>query len=328
MQRPSDIWAKSNGLRRTAQPLLHLIGRKPPVRRKSCVIAHREIVLEELIVFFDCWYYRRKGNWAKAYQHSKRLLDEFDVYDNPGIYGNYISTILGMLDNEYNSRKTDSPIKYWTSETERTTDWNFCVSILREIIDNNLHSIGERVGIHYAKMGRLLTFTPQLETLPIEKISGIIDEANRYFEMAIMYEDQNSKNYNKRCMEYRQMQVRSHLLKMDIIERINIQRIENKLRNLALREEEIKEQLERQATKLLEIIAVFTAVITLIITAVGFANNFSFAEAVNLILITSCAWCFVYSIFVFMIHSSKRMFKSIIVAILMTCLIYLLISVY
>lgn len=271
----------------------------------------------------NCWYYKRNGDWETAYRYSKNLLNKFDIRDNAGIYANFISTVISMLELEYNTRNSATPANYWRNNDDRMKDWEYCREKSKEIIVNDPYTIGERVGAQYAKMGKLIAFMPGLENETIEKISDIINESNDYFEKAIAYQNQNGKNYNKRCMEFRQMQVQCYLHKLDIISDKNNKNLEAKLTDLAVAEKTLKENIEHQLARSLEIISIFTAVITLIITSVGIINGFTLEEAVNLLLITTCAWCLVYSIFIFMLHSGKRMVKSVFIGIIMILLLCL-----
>ncbi len=270
-----------------------------------------------------CWYYKRKGDWESAYNRSKQLLTKFDVQDNAGIYANFISTVISMLENEYNSRNSVSPIHYWNTNEDRLNDWEFCYTKSREIINNDPFTVGEKVAAQYAKMGKLLIYSPNLEGKTINEISDIINEANDYFEQAITYQDPNGKNYNKRCMEFRQMQIQCYLHKLDIISEKNNKHLEHQLSDLALTEKTLKESIEHQLAKSLEVISIFTAVITLIITSIGIINGFTLKEAIYLLLITTCSWCLVYSIFVFMLHSGKRMYKSIFIGLIMIVFLFL-----
>lgn len=271
-----------------------------------------------------CWYYKRKGDWENAYRYSKELLNEFAVSDNAGIYANFISTVISMLEEEYRTRNSASPKCYWRSEDDRVKDWEFCYNKSKEIIDNDPYTIGERVGAQYAKMGKLLVYMPGLENKTIDIISNIANEANEYFNNAIIYQDEQGSNYNKRCMEFRQMQVQCYIHALEIINSKNNKSIEDKLEDLVATEKELKENMEHQLARSLEIISIFTAVITLIITSVGIFNGICFNDAVYLLLITTCSWCLVYSVFVFMIHSGKRMLKSIIISLIMVALLCIL----
>lgn len=270
----------------------------------------------------NCWYYKRKGDWKEAYNRSKKLLNTYRINDNGGIYANFISTVLKMLEIEDNSQNSDTPIVFWQSDEDRLRDWNDCRRYSDFIIDSDPETVDERVGAQYAKSGQLLMYEPHLRDKDINTIITNFDSAVDFFEKAVTYSDEKSKNYNKRCMEYRQMQAKCYIRKIDFINSKNFQREEEQLRRLKETETAMKESIDNQLAKSLEIMSVFTAIITLVTTGVSIMKGIPFENAVCLILITADIWCLIYCVFVFLLYRGHRAVKSVIIAIIMIVLLY------
>ena len=123
-------------------------------------------------------------------------------------------------------------------------------------------------------------------------------------------------------MEYRQMQAKCYIRKIDFINSKNFQREEEQLRRLKETETAMKESIDNQLAKSLEIMSVFTAIITLVTTGVSIMKGIPFENAVCLILITADIWCLIYCVFVFLLYRGHRAVKSVIIAIIMIVLLY------
>lgn len=222
-------------------------------------------------------YWRRKRNYRKALKHDELAL-KLARPENDGLKTSYCSTVADILEEEErNGFDTGFSLE------ERKDLYHKAYTCNREVLERRL-----TYGKYHSIRGRLLLFQPKKGIIE-EKILQDLRIAKEEFYQANEYEDPNAEDYHMRCADNLQ-----YIFQCDAQITLGLAAKNEK--------EKITRSLQKETRKLqvqvIQLLGIFTAVITIIITTVQLATcaNFTPYGMAIAILIASLAIIIIYSV--------------------------------
>lgn len=268
------------------------------------------------------WYYRRIGDLEMALACDKRLISAISIHENAGPYISYASSVSKMLEKNLGNNLSAGNLQYWTSIKDVIIDWELAIRAIKGAIEEyQIIRPDSYYGKHYFIYGKLLAFEPQITKKSIEEVNRIYDEAIKCFEKAIEYENENEEDYFKRYEEYRQYENKCIIMKLEIIGQIKNQQISDKICEMDKLEEDMRKMPEKFIVQSMEIIAVFSAILAIIMGGLNIAISMSIMDSIFLIMVFTCACAFLICILTILLFDGKKRNKAIIISMLILLLI-------
>lgn len=237
------------------------------------------------------WYYRRIGDLEKSVELDRKMISEISVEENAGPYISFASSISKLLEKEFTEDINNQNYKYWENPIQKNKDWKKALNSIDEAIKQyHLIRPNKNYGKHYFIYGKLLMFTPDISQKPSNDINITLDSAEKYFSLAIQYENENEEDYYRRYEEYRTYQTKCGIIRMQLISLKNNTMIQQKLEELEQAKEDIKKSMESQQAKEIELLSIFSAIISIILGGINIAGQMSLAKGMFLL----CTLAFIF----------------------------------
>ena len=174
--------------------------------------------------------------------------------------------------------------KYWADPQQRINDWQKAIDSIDEAIRQyRIIRPNKHYGKHYFIYGKLLMFTPNIVEKKIDEINRILDLAENKFSQALNYENENEEDYFKRYEEYRTYQTKCVIYRTHLISTKNSDLMKEKLEELEKSKLEITESIKSQQSKEVELLAIFTAIISIVLGGVSISESMTLTSGVFLL---------------------------------------------
>ena len=264
----------------------------------------------------SAWYYRRKGDLKKAFSLDKTLISRIEIYENSGPYVSFASSVLMLLEKENDNNFLGKSEKEWECDEERIRDWSTAYKAIDTVLEEyHRRRPGKYYGKHYAIKGRLLLYKPNLKHEKIEEINRVFNEANLMFEKAIQNENIKEEDYYKRYTEYCSYQSRCELLRLKYWSKIQTDENQKKIEELTELESTLREKINEQKAQEIELLSVFTAIISIVLVGGEIAISFSLLKAELLIIVLfTCCVAFLCALNIILFEKSKKAVVCLIIA--------------
>lgn len=263
----------------------------------------------------ESWYFRRIGDFEKAVSLDRNLISNITIEENAGPYISYASSISKLLEKEFNESINHRQYRYWSEHQQRVNDWQRAIDSIDEAIRQyKMIRPNKNYGKHYFIYEKLLMFTPNISDKSIDEINRILDLAESKFTKALNYENENEEDYFKRYEEYRTYQTKCVIYRMHLISASNNEIMEKKLSQLEDSRLEITKSIKKQQSKEIELLSIFTAIISIVLGGVNIAQSMSLVNGI--FLLCTLAFIFIAMVGIAVVLSDRSNKLAVIITIL------------